>query len=339
MSEQNRSISIYLVRILIRFMAKNGIDLQHSLEEAAIDPLMLKDNAARISVLQFYNIWKIAVRKNNDANMGLHFGREIGNTYFKANLLFGMMAGAGTVKNALALFCRYHALSEDAMLPDIKIKKDLAFLSWKTPSPDLYFTRQISEALLCAYARILRNIADNNPNLLEVRFRHGPPPDIQEHQDIFMARLRFNQPENEIVLHRSELDQPVFFDDPGLVQTLSDLSEKKLDQLYDSTLWTARVRGLIRKNLVLGKKTDINTISSILAVSPRNLQSRLQGENATFQKILDQERLETASRYLSQKKMPICDIALLLGFSEQSAFNHAFRRCTGLTPGQYRKKP
>jgi AraC-like DNA-binding protein len=36
--------------------------------------------------------------------------------------------------------------------------------------------------------------------------------------------------------------------------------------------------------------------------------------------------------------MTICDIAFLLGFSEQSAFNHAFKKWTGKTPGEYRKR-
>ena len=59
------------------------------------------------------------------------------------------------------------------------------------------------------------------------------------------------------------------------------------------------------------------------------------GENTSFRKILDQARKQIAVRYL-EKKIPICDIALLLGFSEQSAFNHAFRRWTGSTPGEFR---
>jgi len=213
----------------------------------------------------------------------------------------------------------------------------LAFLSWEAASSDLPFSRQISESLLCAYVQILRNIADDNVNLLEVRFRHLQPPDIQDHQDIFMVPLRFNQLKNEIVLNKKELDLPVFFDDPNLIQILTDLSQQQLDQLYNSNIWTTRVQGLISKKLAQGNKTGINTISSILAVSPRKLQNRLRDENTTFQKILDQARKDIASRYLSKKKRPICDIALLLGFSEQSAFNHAFRRWTGLTPGQFRK--
>ncbi|MBC2713844.1 MAG: helix-turn-helix domain-containing protein [Desulfobacteraceae bacterium] len=49
-------------------------------------------------------------------------------------------------------------------------------------------------------------------------------------------------------------------------------------------------------------------------------------------------RKETALAYLKDPEISICDIALLLGFSEQSAFNHAFKRWTGTTPGKYKKE-
>lgn len=335
--KENTSFSINLVRILIKFMSKNGIDLLDALEGAGIDPLVLKDHEARISTHQFNMIWKEASHKINVANMGLHYGQEIANAYFKGNILFGMMANASTVAKALEIFCRYHNLSEDAILPKIKIEDDLAFLSWETASPHFHITRQISEALLCAYVNILRGIANDDLKVLEVRFQHEKPIDIQGHEDIFLAPLRFEQRKNEIVIRKCDLDRPVFLADPTLFQTLEHLAQKLLDQLYDSNKWTNKVLGVIGKKVARGEKINIDIIASDLAVSPRKLQDRLKKENTTFQKILDQARKEIASRYLCQNKIPICDIALLLGFSEQSAFNHAFRRWTGSTPGQYRE--
>jgi len=335
--KENTSYSVNLLRILVKFMTKNGIDLLNTLEEANIDPLILKDSEARISTHQFNLIWKKALHTKNLPNMGLDFGREIANAYFKGNILFGMMANAPTVGKALEIFCRYHILSEDAILPKVKIKDDLAFLSWQTASHHFHITRQVSEALLCALSQILKSIADNNLKLLEVRFQHGSPIDIQRYEDIFQAPLRFNQQKNEIVIRKSALNLSVFLSDPTLFQTLEQLAQKLLGQLYDPNKWTNSVLGLIGSKTTRGEKTSIDMIASNLAVSPRKLQSRLKKENTTFQKILDQARKEIASTYLRQKKIPICDIALLLGFSEQSAFNHAFRRWTGLTPGQYRK--
>jgi AraC-like DNA-binding protein len=48
-------------------------------------------------------------------------------------------------------------------------------------------------------------------------------------------------------------------------------------------------------------------------------------------------RKEIAIGYLKDGNDSICEIALLLGFADQSAFHHAFKRWTGQTPGEYRK--
>jgi AraC-like DNA-binding protein len=66
------------------------------------------------------------------------------------------------------------------------------------------------------------------------------------------------------------------------------------------------------------------------------LQNKLREEGTTYRTVLDELRQETALHYLERQDVPIVDVAFLLGFSEQSAFNHAFRRWTGTSPQQYR---
>ncbi len=52
---------------------------------------------------------------------------------------------------------------------------------------------------------------------------------------------------------------------------------------------------------------------------------------------LAQSRIESAKRRLYTNQ-PIAEIAAALGFSTQSSFTAAFRRATGTTPGQFRKR-
>jgi AraC-like DNA-binding protein len=69
----------------------------------------------------------------------------------------------------------------------------------------------------------------------------------------------------------------------------------------------------------------------------RSLQNKLSREGTTFQQLLDYSRKEMAKQYLKNPEMTLCDTAFMLGFSEQSAFNHAFKQWTGKTPKQYRQ--
>ena len=335
--KQKASVSINVIRILLKYLTKCGIDYDATCKDARIDALILKDHEARISTKQFDIIWKEAVKKADDINFGLHFGKEIANSYFGGNILFSMMTNSATVGNALEIFCRYHTLMEDSILPKMKVGDDFAFLSWESIDPHFEISRHISEALLCAYVYIIRRITENNSGLLEVRFRHLRPKDIREHKEVFLVPLLFDQPKNELVIEKNTLNLPVFLADPKLLETIEHLAKNLLDRLYPRNIWTDKVISLISKLLSGGEKTDIKTIAATLAVSARNLQNRLKEEKTSYQRIIDQVRKEVALNYLTQKDVTICDIALLLGFSEQSAFNHAFKRWSGLTPGQYRK--
>ena len=49
-------------------------------------------------------------------------------------------------------------------------------------------------------------------------------------------------------------------------------------------------------------------------------------------------RQALALGYVRDPGLSLLDIAYLLGFSEQSAFQRAFKRWTGATPGDYRRQ-
>lgn len=84
-----------------------------------------------------------------------------------------------------------------------------------------------------------------------------------------------------------------------------------------------------------GIKPNIDSVSKKLALSRRNLQEKLKAEETTFRNCLESVRKQIALDYLAKPDVTICDIAFLLGYSEQSAFNHAFKRWTGKNPKAY----
>jgi AraC family transcriptional regulator len=53
---------------------------------------------------------------------------------------------------------------------------------------------------------------------------------------------------------------------------------------------------------------------------------------------LSRMRLESAMAALATSRLALLEIALKTGFSSQAGFNRAFRRATGMTPGEYRQR-
>ena len=83
---------------------------------------------------------------------------------------------------------------------------------------------------------------------------------------------------------------------------------------------------------------DIGTVSRALRCTPRTLQRRLKGAGTSFRKELNLVRNELALSYLRDPALQITDVAMLLGYSEHSAFTRAFRRQNGTTPQRLRDR-
>jgi AraC-like DNA-binding protein len=78
----------------------------------------------------------------------------------------------------------------------------------------------------------------------------------------------------------------------------------------------------------------------------RSLGCSVSRLHALFREELDasphawllEHRLAKAREWLASTAMPIAEIALRTGFSEQSALTRALRKATGMTPGAYRRQ-
>jgi AraC-like DNA-binding protein len=110
-----------------------------------------------------------------------------------------------------------------------------------------------------------------------------------------------------------------------------------LEQVPSADVIVTRVRKAIEVEL-RGGEPKIDTIARKLAMSPRTLQRRLRDQGLVFNDILDEMRFLAAKSYLAQRDVAGAEVAYLLGFAEQSSFNHAFKRWSGQTPTEYRRQ-
>jgi AraC-like DNA-binding protein len=84
------------------------------------------------------------------------------------------------------------------------------------------------------------------------------------------------------------------------------------------------------------REARVEEIARRLGLSHRTLVRHLALEGLTFSGILDEMKIDLAKNYLKHDELPISQTAWLLGYGEVSAFTHAFKRWTGMTPRQWR---
>jgi AraC-like DNA-binding protein len=97
------------------------------------------------------------------------------------------------------------------------------------------------------------------------------------------------------------------------------------------------VRAFAQATLATGHCT-IERCAVRLEASARTVQRRLNEQGLRFSEIVEEERVEAAKRALSDTSHSLSDIALNLGYSDQSSFGRAFKRWTGSTPQGFREK-
>jgi AraC-like DNA-binding protein len=73
-------------------------------------------------------------------------------------------------------------------------------------------------------------------------------------------------------------------------------------------------------------------------MSLRTLNRRLHAKGTSLQEIRDQVTAQAACQLLGNTDKPASEVALILGYSDSSAFTRAFRRWRGVPPAQWRAR-
>ncbi len=140
-----------------------------------------------------------------------------------------------------------------------------------------------------------------------------------------------------MVLDVKLLDCPVETADNELLKILKRHCQQILGARPKADDLVFEVRQLITTLLHSGQP-KIDAVAQELGMSSRTLTRRLAEGGVTYKGLLDEVRRKLALRYLKDRRISLKQVAYLLGYSEVSAFYHAFRRWTGSSPVQYRLK-
>jgi len=170
-----------------------------------------------------------------------------------------------------------------------------------------------------------------------VRFNFPPPPDLSPCQALFQCPVEFDCAYTELHFPLAYFALPVTNGDPGLKNLLERQAAALLAVLPQQEDFIQLLQQAIVKAIQNGEPT-LEQVARTLALSPRTLHRRLAEKQLVFKELLQQLRLQLARQYLQEQRLTLSEIALLLGYSEQSAFTRAFRQWTGKTPLQYQKR-
>jgi len=241
-----------------------------------------------------------------------------------------------TLHEAIRRWIRYWALIHTEQRTVLSVDGDEARLATTfAPAPGLDRTGLITWEMFLMLR--LASWLIGKPLLLDrLHFTFPEPADPGDYEALFPARHYFEDSENCVVFNKRFLEMPVVrtaADVPEFVRNLPNLLQV---EWVDRSL-TAQVRRMVNASEDLAELA-MGDIARGLNRSASTVARRLRREGSSLSEIRESVRRDLAVHHLQCRDTPIARISDLLGFSEQSAFTRAFKRWTGVTPGDFRRQ-
>lgn len=315
------------------FISAKGGDVDRIFGVSGIDPETLDCPTHSLDLVSYCRVMEEASRQAGLDNFGLHYGKQ-----FKPQAL-GLIGYIGlcspTLEQALRNVVAAFPFHQHNTFIRMTEKHDCWQLDYQVRHGAILHRRQDAELTLTMLLNLIRHVIGKQWAPREVHFEHPRPELWHEHCKIFDARVYFDQPCNSLLIPKRDLQRPMPEQDPMLLLVMQDAIQR-LNPTIASQGYVNQARTEIHLQLINGDPS-LEVIADKMMMSPWSLQRRLKEENIRFSQLVDHVRQEMATHYLNQPQLSVSDMALLLGYSEVSAFSRAFRRWFGSSPRDYRK--
>jgi AraC-like DNA-binding protein len=323
------SVSVLLVRPIAAVLERIPGALDALWGATDLTPQIVADDDARITPAQFCIAWSELARLTGNPHVALQLAQVIPPGAF--GIVEYVCRSAPTLGEALRQWVRYLNLLDDAVTVALEVEDDRAYLrvvrESEAPAPA---SHELCFALVAMHAQQQATVPFR---FTSVEFAHKGDP--APYRKLFDAPVVFGAPITQLVMPRTALAAAMTSADPKLLAILTRAADELARKTPEPTI-TAQIARVLREALRDDQAT-IEAVAKRLGLTARSLQRRLKDEGASFQGVREDVRRELAERYLSDN-LSIAEISFLLGFSEPSAFFRAFKRWTGTTPLEARRR-
>jgi AraC-like DNA-binding protein len=312
-----------------------GGNLDAILPTCGLHRAVFTDTEAFIETALYGRLLSEVAQQTGDDCFGLHFGEH----YNPKNIgpLIYVVLNSPTVGAGIENVERYLAVHNRGAKWSLNTQGERAYIRYELKDLRMAELRQYNELAMAVALNTLRLMVGSRWSPVEVQFGHPEPANTAEHLRVFGAPVLFGCPTAAFLIEREFLERQVPAADPRLYGILTRYLEQVLEEMprEDDLLESAR-KGIAE--LMRNGDPTLARVAKNLAISPRTLERRLDERGLSFTTLIADTRRRFAINYLKDPNNTLTEIAFLLGYSEVSAFNRAFKRWTGRTPMAYRRE-
>jgi AraC-like DNA-binding protein len=327
-------ISLAAATGLFEAITARGGDPDQVLRKFGIDRSAFSEPEGFISSSIFAGILEEAAQATADDCFGLHLGEN----YNPRNIgpLVYVVLNSPTIRAGIENFERYLQVYNEAAKWFFTTEDNRGYIRYLLTDLGINSLRHSNEHGMTIAFNMLRMMVGSHWAPKEVQFVHEAPKQISEHLRIFQAPVSFGCKTNAIVIDRQFVEREVPAADQRLYQILKRYLDQVLSEMPREDSLLASVRRATAETMRDGD-LKLARVAKQMAMSTRTLQRQLKERGVDFKQLTEETRRRFAVNYLKERKNTLTEVAFLLGYSELSAFNRAFKRWTGSTPLEYRR--
>lgn len=313
---------------------EHGIDPAPAFEQAGIDTDKFLRPGSRVPLSKMTRLWDICVYITHDKQFGMKVGGRVEPSDFY--VLGHAWLASATLSGGLDRLCRYaHVLSTAIAKIEVQHEGDMVVFVEAPHDPSIVVHRTADEAGIASFFKLCEIIKREpvRPLKVELVFPREMARDYLE--EFLQCPVTYGNAKEKFYFSKEEFEAPLPGSIPDVLDSTSRIAERYLESLDQSKVGT-EVRQLLIQMLPSGK-ADQDTVANRLYRSTSTLQRQLTAEGTNYRDILESTRRSMAEQYLKEGDYSQAEIAFMIGFSDQSNFARAFKRWTGMSPGQFQK--
>lgn len=325
----NTTVSGLGARILVRVLMKHGLVGAFIERKTGIVLAELDNIENRIPMTTLKKLADMAYRVTGNPALGLQLVSDyVENPHHLINYL---MLSCSTLLEGYQCYSTYARIDADYSRIDLREEGDNIAIIYSNRSS--YQADWIFELHMTANLMFCRSFGKEDIMPVEIRLTYPAPDYSEKYQEIFQAPILFNMNETAFVLLKKDLLTPVSTANPPLKRILQQQADDLLSRIVHSgSLWE-KVEEYIKTHLSSGT-VDVKSTSEAMSMNRSTLRRQLKKEGTSFSHLLNTERKSQSLQNL-RKGVSINEISDLLGFSDASSFQHAFKRWFGKSPRAY----
>jgi AraC-like DNA-binding protein len=212
-----------------------------------------------------------------------------------------------------------------------------AWLRFYSISPYNDYNRFVVDSILAGWVHQLSTLAGTTLCAERVEIEFQAPAYASEYSGLSEHPVSFAAGVNQLRLSQHSLGLRNPDHVPSTWRHLLQLCERELEQLTRTRSLRERITQLLGPLLNGGREPDLEEVAARLKLPTWTLRRRLAEEGTRFRTVLNDTRRDLAMTYIRDTELAFGEIAYLLGFASAEAFQRAFKRWNGETPGEFRR--